>query len=148
MGSKANGYGKLDLKAVSDKELAAKSGLEHAKELIAFAEAIVKHDPENIITTREALIAVAGQKAAIEACGTTAKFQRQTRLADCTGIPVDENFKAVTKAAVDALGMDKYETASLTSELTTSQRIKAIFMPILLNVIGTVMLFKLSRKGN
>lgn len=142
MSGKATGYGKIDVKAVNNSQHAEDSNIEHAKELTAFAEAIVKRDPACITTTREALIKAVGVSGMIDACGTAANFQRMTRIADCSGIPLDEEFKSVTKSVVDKLGMDEYTTAANTGEMSTAQKLKALIMPAMLSVVAFVIRIK------
>jgi hypothetical protein len=106
--------GEVDLRAISEGARDDSVGVAHAAELTAFAEAAVRGDPAALSTTRDALRARAGSAALVDAAGVVGNFERMTRIADATGIPLDG---AVGLASADfrgALGLDAYPSANNT----------------------------------
>lgn len=82
----------------------------HADELVTFAEAIVSADTRSITLSREALIAVAGAAAMIDAAGVASNFQRMVRIADSTGITLGR-FEQDTETLRDELGINEFATS-------------------------------------
>jgi len=104
----------VDLGAVTGGDT-ANSGVPHAAELVRFAEAIVGGDDAEITPAREALRAVVGDAAMIDAAGVAGNFQRMVRIADGTGIPLDTPVKLVSADLREELGIDAFGSASETS---------------------------------
>ena len=87
------------------------SGIEHGEALAAFAEAIVGRDPEAIAKTRSALVDAAGAAAMVDAAGVASNFQRMVRIADATGIELDERLAAMSDGLRESLGIQEYARA-------------------------------------
>jgi hypothetical protein len=80
----------------------------HAAELLAFVEAALSFDPAKIAQTRATVLAAMGEAAMVDAAGVIAGFNGITRIADATGIPL-EDAKAEQSAAWRAtLGIDQF----------------------------------------
>ena len=81
-------------------------GVAHGASLVAFAEAVMGRDAAEIAATRDALAQAIGQQGVLDAAGVIAMFNVVDRIADATGIPVDEGpFKEVRYAVGGELGM-------------------------------------------
>ena len=121
----------VDVKAVVDDEHVADSGIEFAKELTAFAESIARHDQPAMDSARTALLDAAGPAAVVDAAGVAANFQRMTRIADCTGIPLDPPMNIMTSSLRDKLGLNKFAAAENTKKLSAPMKMfAAIVAPI------------------
>ena len=83
--------------------------IEHGTELSAFAEAIVSRDRIQIASTRDALVACAGDKAMVDAAGVASNFQRMVRIADATGITLGD-FEQPTSSIRESLGINEFKT--------------------------------------
>ncbi len=84
------------------------TGVPHAAVLLAFADAAATFDATAIAPTRAAVLSAMGQSAMIDAAAVVAGFNGITRIADATGIPLED---AKAEETVDwraALGIDDY----------------------------------------
>lgn len=84
------------------------SGVEHGAVLIAFAEAIVQDDDEALVQARQAVIEVLSPEAMVDAAGVASNFERMVRIADATGIPLDERMEVLTKGVRDQLHLERF----------------------------------------
>ena len=80
----------LDLNAVNGNEASAARGVAFGGELLRFAECVASRDEESLKRARQALLDAAGPRVLVDAAGVAANFQRMVRIADATGIPVDD----------------------------------------------------------
>lgn len=99
------------------------SGVPHADELLAFAEAIVAGDPEVIALARVALERAMGPAAVVDAAAVAGNFERMVRIADGTGIPLDTPVKLVSADLREELGLDRFGSARETAPTTAVQRL-------------------------
>lgn len=81
------------------------------KELLAFAEAAVSGN-EDLPTRRNAVIDRLGAEAMVEAAAVIGNFERMTRIADGTGIPLDETMAAVSTDIRAELGINDFSGGS------------------------------------
>jgi alkylhydroperoxidase family enzyme len=63
----------------------------HAHALIAFVDACFAHDVEKLRAARETLIGEMSPQACVDAAAVIGCFEAFNRIADATGIPLDEN---------------------------------------------------------
>lgn len=82
------------------------SGLPHAALLNAFVEAICAHDATASAKARNALVTAAGLRAMIDAAAVIAAFNAYPRMADATGIPLEEGKAQVTAELRAELGLE------------------------------------------
>ena len=68
------------------------SGVRHGRLLLDFAEAVIGSTEGEIARARDALIPAVGAEGFVDAAGVVASFNAVVRIADATGIPV-EDFK-------------------------------------------------------
>jgi hypothetical protein len=95
-------------------EQAAASGVTHAAELLAFADACVAEDDAALAQAREALLAAVGPAALVDAAAVVSNFERMVRVADGTGIPLDAPIAALTAEMRRELGIDRFASAANT----------------------------------
>ena len=86
--------------------------------------------------TREEVAATLGNDAMVDAAGVIANFQRMVRIADSTGIPLDEPVLIMTQQLRNDLGINEFSGAEHNPDLTLRQRIMgkllAPLMPLML----------------
>jgi hypothetical protein len=134
-----------DLNGISQGAKAGDAGIEHGERLTIFAEAAVSGDRAELDTARDALRDAAGSAVVVDAAGVVANFERMVRIADGTGIPLDNVVSALSGDIREELGIDDYESRRLTS----SGGITRAFGPVLRGVAHAALRFagKRSRRG-
>lgn len=85
-------------------------GLEHGAALLRFAEAATRGS-EDLTDARSALLAEAGGAKFIEAAATVGIFNGLVRVADASGIPLDDGTKRNSESFRGALGLDAFASA-------------------------------------
>lgn len=94
----------VDLSVV--KGAAVDSGVRHGDDLLAFADAVMAADAGAISKARDVVEDHLGREAVSEAAGVIAMFNVVDRIADATGIPIDEGFTREMRYGIgDELGM-------------------------------------------
>ena len=88
--------------------MAATSGIEHGALLIAFAEAMVGQDDDALTHARHAVLEVMSPAAMVDAAGVASNFERMVRIADATGIPLDERMERLSREVRDALHLERF----------------------------------------
>jgi len=78
--------------------------------LLRFAEAATRGS-EGLAAARRALLAEAGPAAFVEAAATVGIFNGLVRVADATGIPLDESTRQASIPYRDDLGLTRYASA-------------------------------------
>ena len=124
----------VDLKMINGDEAAAKhSDVPYATELMRFAEAIALRDAGDPDTAREALHQIAGDAVTVDAACVAANFQRMVRIADGTGIPLDDMVMALSADFREDMGLGEFGSAEYSKEPGFMRRlmIKAMF-PLLI----------------
>ena len=109
----------VDVRAVDGGEHADHSGVDHGRELLDFAEAIAARDENAIRASRNALAAAAGVDAMVDAAAVAANFQRMSRIADASGIPLDKHVMVMTHGIRKRLGVEKFGSARNTDKNRT-----------------------------
>jgi hypothetical protein len=97
-----------NLAALTDDTAASVSGIEHGEALIAFAEAMVGDDDDVLAQARDALSLVMGAAAMVDAAGVASNFERMVRIADATGIPLDERMEQMTRTVRTELDLERF----------------------------------------
>jgi hypothetical protein len=83
------------------------TGIPHGELLRSFAEALVLRGPE-LPDLRERIRSELGDEALTDASGTAGNFQRQVRIADAIGIPLDDAMLQRTAELREELGLDRF----------------------------------------
>ncbi len=76
--------------------------------LAGFAEAVVGEDEEALSEARSAVFDALGPAALVDACGVAATFNAIDRVADSTGIPIDEARVEPSADLRERLGIDRF----------------------------------------
>ena len=95
---------------MTDHAAADTSGVEHGNLLIAFAEALVGDDDVTLTHARHAVIEGLSPEAMVDAAGVASNFERMVRIADATGIQLDERMAALSQQTRDALHLERFTT--------------------------------------
>ena len=93
---------------MTDHAAAATSGVEHGNLLIAFAEAIAGDDDATLTRARHAVIEGFSLEALVDAAGVVSNFERMVRIADATGIQLDERMAIMSQEVRDALHLERF----------------------------------------
>lgn len=125
-----------DVRAVTDASAAEDSGVPGAAALVAFVEATLSGDADEIEAARDGAREAVGAEAMVDAAAVIGNFERMTRIADGTGIPLDTMVAVATEGTRAELGIDDYGHASLNQPVTGIQRfIRRVAQPIFTAVL-------------
>ena len=86
----------------------AGSGIPHAEILVEFAEAAVGADGPRLEAARNAVIEAMGGAALCDTAAVAALFNAIDRVADSTGIPLEEEKAELTAGMRDQLGINQF----------------------------------------
>jgi hypothetical protein len=106
---------KPDVSAITDPAAAESSGIEHAAALLAFADAAVVGSDAELDAARAQLLAEMGSECLVDAAGVVSNFERMVRIADGSGIPLDEIVDHVTGEMRVEMGLDRFGSAANTT---------------------------------
>ena len=107
------------------------TGIPGGQALLAFAETGLGDDAEAIAAARLRVREGLGERAMVDAAGIIANFQRMVRIADGTGIALDNQLVALTADLREELGINAFPTARLTREAGRFSRLLArLLMPV------------------
>ncbi len=99
-----------DLQGIADGAKAGDQGIVYGEKLTAFADAAVAGDPATLASARDALRDAAGSEALVDAAAVLGNFERMVRIADGTGIPLDEVVHTMSGDFREGLGIDSYRS--------------------------------------
>ena len=114
----------VDLDVAMDAAKPGDAGVPAGAELLAFATAANRRSAD-LPQVREALRAVVGDEAVLEAAATVAAFNGLVRVADGTGIQLDPSMLAATTADRAKLGIDDFAGAANSEGAPTDPRFEA-----------------------
>ncbi len=78
--------------------------------LIAFADAIVDADDHTLQHTRHGVLEAIGPEAMVDAAGVASNFERMVRIADSTGIPLDDRMAKASQNVREELELERFQT--------------------------------------
>lgn len=76
--------------------------------LLAFAEAMVGEDNTALAQARQAVVQALGPAAMVDAAGVASNFERMVRIADATGISLDDRMAAASKEVRETLHLERF----------------------------------------
>jgi hypothetical protein len=85
----------------------------HGKTLARFAEAVLQGSDDELAQARDATIAAVGNDGFVDAAGVVGTFERMTRLADCTGVPLDDLILDGSEDIREGLGVNDFTGAEI-----------------------------------
>lgn len=89
----------------------------HEEPLVAFTDAAMGSDDALLVKERNALKAVLSPAAFVDACATIGAFNVVDRIADSTGIPLDEGFAELSEAVRTELDLGRFASSANTPDL-------------------------------
>ena len=104
----------LNLQAVVD-GAEIDSGVPHSTEFINFVEAVLTNEAD-LTSARNQLMDAVGAQGMVDASAVIGNFQRMTRIADGTGIPVDAMVAEMTVEMREDLGLNTFASARLPAQ--------------------------------
>jgi hypothetical protein len=116
----------IDLRLINGDKTAAAGDIQYGLSLMNFAEAFASRDEEALAAARGALLAEAGPEVLVDAAGVAANFQRMVRIADSTGIPLDERGAILSYGVVKELDLRRFESAQNTPRGGLKQRLLSL----------------------
>ena len=100
--------GEYNLEPVTGGNQAGDSGVPHSEILVALAEAVVADEASRLTDARLAALNVLGGDALVDAIAVAGYFDGIDRVADATGIPIDDYIVPISKEIRDSLGIDEF----------------------------------------
>jgi hypothetical protein len=97
-------------------EPASDIGVAHGAELLAFAEAVVRGDDATLAHARATLRAVLSPEAYVEVAAVIAAFNVVDRIADATGIPLDDMMLAMSGDLRAELRLERFASSANTRQ--------------------------------
>ena len=101
----------VNLQMINGDETAAGGDIAHGAALMKFAEAVASRDENVLASARSALLQEAGAQVLVDAAAVAANFQRMVRIADSTGIPLDERSAALADSTIKELDLSRFDSA-------------------------------------
>ncbi len=101
----------IDLEGINGDAAAAAQGIPFGPELMRFAESVATRDAAALAEARQNLLEQAGPAVLVDAAGVAANFQRMVRIADSTGIPVDDMTSPLGTEIRDTLQLNRFAGA-------------------------------------
>ena len=103
----------IDMNTVNG-EVHGDTGIAHAAELITFTEAVMRDDEAVLVAARAALRSVVSPAAFVDTCALIAAFNVVDRIADSTGIPLDDPVVMMTEGLRTELDLVRFRSAGNT----------------------------------
>lgn len=82
------------------------SGVAHGSELVQFVDAALRGEPSELAAARKAVLNALGAAAFVDVCATVASFNAVVKIADGTGIPLEEAKAERTRELRAELGIN------------------------------------------
>jgi hypothetical protein len=126
----------VDLRAVTDGNRVAESGVVNAAALIALADGMVGDGEEALASARKRIIDEMGPAELVDAAAVASNFERMVRIADATGIPLDDPVEIMTSDVREDLGINRFTAAANTPAGGVLRRmITPLLRPLLSSVL-------------
>ena len=104
----------VDLNMINGDSAVSAGDIEYGHPLNNFAEAFASRDENALARARQALLQAAGAEVLVDTAAVAANFQRMVRIADSTGIPLDERNAALSYGIAKQLDLQRFESAKNT----------------------------------
>lgn len=83
-------------------------GIEHEDIMLMIAEAVVSSEPDAITAMRQQASAEIGEQQMLDAIGIASGFNGITKIANATGLPLDQRTRHITAELRHVTGIDDY----------------------------------------
>ena len=101
-----------DYRGIADRESAEESSVPAAGALVGLVEASLSDDAGDADEARARVRRELGSAALVDAAAVIGNFERMTRIADSTGIPLDAPVNVMTESIRAELGIDDFGSAA------------------------------------
>jgi hypothetical protein len=101
----------INLQMINGDLEASAGDIAHAVPLMKFAEALASRDELILSDARQQLLEAAGSAVLVDAAAVAGNFQRMVRIADATGIPVDDMREVASGSASEELDLQRFASA-------------------------------------
>ncbi len=101
--------GEIDLQAAVN--ASTENGVPHGALLNTFAEAVIGTDDKKLDSTRNAIVDALGPAALVDASAVIAAFMQMDRMADATGVPLDDFVVEATNDFREDIGLHAFGSA-------------------------------------
>ncbi len=101
-----------DYRGIADRESAEESSIPAAGALVGLVEASLSDDERDPEEARARVRRELGSAALVNAAAVIGNFERMTRIADSTGIPLDAPVNVMTESIRAELGIDDFGSAA------------------------------------
>jgi hypothetical protein len=112
-----------DYRGLVDGESAESSSVPFAGPLVGLVDASLSGDEQDGLAARARVRHEMGWPALVDAAAVIGNFERMTRIADGTGIPLDAPVKIATESIRADMGIDQYRSAANTRPVAGWQRL-------------------------
>ena len=129
---------------INGEEVNDGGGVPFGLQLMKFGESLATGDESALTSSRQALLDSAGPAVLVDAAGVAANFQRMARIADATGIPVDNITVAVSKNVREELDLHRLHTSQYTPPPTFMQRLQGVFI----RAVAPFLIRRMAKKDN
>ena len=83
-------------------------GVQHGMVLVEFVDAVLGRDEARLLALRGIVLSAVGDAGFVDACATVASFNAVVKLADGTGIPLEDWKETRTRDIRGALSIDAF----------------------------------------
>jgi len=104
----------INLGMINGDDTGSTGDIEHGHLLMNFAEAFASRNDKALEKARNSLFQAAGPEVLVDTAGVAANFQRMVRIADSTGIPLDERSAALSHTVAKELDLHRFASAKNT----------------------------------
>ena len=92
-------------------------GIDHGAALVAFTDAVMGSDDDALVRERSRLRGLLSPEAFIDTCATIGGFNVVDRIADATGIPLDDALHGMSAEVREELDLGRFGSAANTPGL-------------------------------
>jgi hypothetical protein len=107
----------VDLSGVNGRTSGGDGGIAHGAHLVAFTDAVMGSDDQDLARERRALRELLSDAAFVDTCATIGAFNVVDRIADATGIPLDDRMLAMSREVRAELDLARFGSSRNTPAL-------------------------------
>jgi hypothetical protein len=113
----------INFEGITDPACTRINGVPNSELLIRFADALIVGSDSELDAARAAVTETMGAATMVDVAAVGASFQRMVRVADATGIPLDEPEQVMTEDLREKLGLNEYVAAANTRQMPLIKRL-------------------------
>ncbi len=107
----------MDVSGVNGAFRDGDGGIAHGAQLVAFTDAAMGEDDEALRREREKLRKCLSDAAFVDTCATLGAFNVVDRIADATGIPLDDTMRDMSREVREELDLGRFAASANTPGL-------------------------------